>query len=365
MTLTRPVVTPGLAEERLKLIFPPAAFDTVLSNRLAASAVAAMIYVGAVVDDEAEEPQPEGFWARPATVVGMSDEALAHTDPADREAWARAEAASTARVVELLDSWVAAPNRWYAANTRETLRDETWPKWWNYGAARRREGIPTNSSLPRWALNRSFADLFDPDLTDDALTEAIAQWRDTHLSPGDRLRIAHANELAKAGHRVEVNVPSHGVRQLEPGAASAILKGVLEEWAPRRLGTPAVIAISEPGAKVWVIDAARMAAAGISINVSEVLPDAILLDASTRPPTFCSSRPSPPMERSMSSASATCSPGQNAVHRPDHCQFLSAFTSRNSNPARRRLKDIAVGTFCWFLDEPGRELAWDELPEKP
>lgn len=47
---------------------------------------------------------------------------------------------------------------------------------------------------------------------------------------------------------------------------------------------------------------------------------------------------------------------------PAHCQFLSAFTSRNSPPARRRLKDIAVGTSCWFLDEPDRELVWTELP---
>ena len=49
---------------------------------------------------------------------------------------------------------------------------------------------------------------------------------------------------------------------------------------------------------------------------------------------------------------------------PSHCQFLSAFTSRNSREARKRLKDIAVGTYCWFLDEPERELAWNELPEK-
>jgi hypothetical protein len=45
----RPVVDRDLCEERLKIIFPPGAFDTVLSNRLAASSVAAMIYVGAVV----------------------------------------------------------------------------------------------------------------------------------------------------------------------------------------------------------------------------------------------------------------------------------------------------------------------------
>jgi len=49
---------------------------------------------------------------------------------------------------------------------------------------------------------------------------------------------------------------------------------------------------------------------------------------------------------------------------PRHCRFVSAFSSRNSAPARKRLKDIAVGTYCWFLDEPNCELAWNELPQK-
>lgn len=43
------------------------------------------------------------------------------------------------------------------------------------------------------------------------------------------------------------------------------------------------------------------------------------------------------------------------------CEFLSAFGSRNSGPARRRLKDLAAGTFAWYADEPSRELGWYEL----
>lgn len=43
------------------------------------------------------------------------------------------------------------------------------------------------------------------------------------------------------------------------------------------------------------------------------------------------------------------------------CQFLSAFGSRSSPAARRRLKDLAVGTFAWYADEPAHELAWYDL----
>lgn len=360
----RPVVDRDLCEQRLKMIFPPVVFDSVLSNRSAASAVAAMIYVGAVANDEGQ-PHPENVWARPATVYSMSDEALSHPSDDDRRAWAAAEAKMVKKVVSLLEGWGVEHRPWFADNTREGVRDEIWPKWLNHGATRRLEGITKNSSKPRWALTASFAALFDPALTGAALTDAIGDWRSTHMSPGDVLKIQYANDLAKSQHQVSVQIPGYGNRPLEPGTASLIIKGVVEEWAPRRLGAPIVVAISEPGTKVWVVDAAKMATAGISINVSSVLPDVIILDAGTSPPTFWI-------------IEAVASDGEiNEVRKNDlltwaedqyinplHCRFLSAFASRSSASAKKRLKDIAVGTYCWFLDEPDRELAWIELREK-
>jgi hypothetical protein len=43
------------------------------------------------------------------------------------------------------------------------------------------------------------------------------------------------------------------------------------------------------------------------------------------------------------------------------CRFLSAFASRNAPPAKKRLKDIASGSYCWFLSEPEHELSWDKI----
>lgn len=45
----------------------------------------------------------------------------------------------------------------------------------------------------------------------------------------------------------------------------------------------------------------------------------------------------------------------------DQLAFLTAFESRNAPPARRRLKDLAAGTFAWFRNEPGYELQWDAI----
>ena len=183
------------------------------------------------------------------------------------------------------------------------------------------------------------------------------------MSPGDLLRIRYANDLAKAEYQTSVVIPGYGVRTLEPGLASAIIKGVVEEWAPRRLGVPIVVAISEPGTKVWSLDAAKMADAGISINVSSVLPDVIILDAGPKPPTFWvieAVASDGEINETRKANLLTWAKGQYID--PQHCEFLSAFISRNSPAARKRLKDIAVGTYCWFLDEPDRELAWSEIP---
>ncbi|MGD0683688.1 MAG: BsuBI/PstI family type II restriction endonuclease [Streptosporangiaceae bacterium] len=350
-------------EKRLKLIFPPAAFDAVLSNPLAASSVSAMIYVGAVVGDEGD-PQPENVWARPQTVLGMSDEALARTSVSDRLTWAAAAARGYKPIGLLLGKWGVSYDRWYAPDSREGLRDETWPKWRNYGAVRNREGVTRNASWPRWALTASFADLFNPDLSDAALTGAIERWRSTHMSPGDRLRIQFANDLAQSVHLIPVFIPGYGIRNLEPGIASAIIRGIIEEWAPRRLSNPLVVAISEPGTKVWVIDKAKMAAAGISINVSSVLPDVIILDAGIKPsPFWIIEAVATDGEINENRKADLLTWAQDQYIDPELCHFVSAFSSRNSPPARKRLKDIAVGTYCWFLDEPDCELAWNEISQ--
>jgi hypothetical protein len=323
-----------------------------------------MIYVGAIVNDDGD-PVPDEVWARPLTVIAMSDEAMSLTAVEERRAWADAESSAVRAIVKLLDEQGIEYNPWYAINSRETLRDETWPKWQSYGATRRREGLPTSSPRPRWALTASFAALFDPQLVDAALDAAIDDWRATHMSPGDRLKIQRASTLAKSQHQVVVQIPGVGVRNLEPGVTSAILKGVIEEWAPRRLADPVVIAISEPGAKVWVLDAQTMAAAGISVNVSSVLPDAIIIDAGASPVRFwIVEAVASDGEINESRRADLLSWAADQYIDPKHCDFLSAFPSRGSAPARKRLRDIAVGTYCWFLDEPDRELAWNELPDR-
>ncbi len=243
MTL-RPLLPRAECFTRLGMIFPRAAFDTALSSPLAGAAVAAMLYVGAVVDDEASFG-PGAVMAAPRTVLWMCDQAFAHGDPDDRVAWREAVNRRKRRGLNLLlAEWSISHTPWYADTSREGLRDETWPGWAGFGAARPNPSVNTTSSEPRWALTSSFADLFDPDLDGEELVAAIEAWHSTHLDPGDKIRIHIAQLRERRGHSVPVALPDGQVRELAPGTASMILKGLLEQWMPARLRTPVVLTLT-------------------------------------------------------------------------------------------------------------------------
>ena len=354
----RVLVAADEATRRLALIFPRAAFDNVLSNPLAGAAVAAMIYVDAVAGDDEE---PAG-WARPSTCTWMSDAVLGHDGDEDRSAWRLAAERGKRAVATLMQEWGETFQPRYADNTRETLRDETFSAWREQGALRQRYGIPTSSSAGRWALTSAFADLFDPALANGELTAAVESWRDHHMTPSARLRALHAADRERSEHEVVVTLPSGASRSLEPGDASLILKGVIEEWAPRRLADAVVLTISEPGDKIFTGDAAILRRLGIHVDPSRVLPDALIADLGVDPVAFWiveAVATDGPIDENRRTKLINWAQEQSIPAAA--CSFLSAFISRGDSAARRRLKDLASGTFAWYADEPTRELAWYEL----
>jgi hypothetical protein len=353
----RKSISPEEAERRLQIIFPRAAFDTVLSSPLAGMAVAAFIHVDAVCSAEANPVDVN--WARPSTVMWMSDEALAHVSETDRLAWRTAAARSKKKVEALHAEWDVPFQPKYADNSRETLRDESFRYWREHGALRMRPGLPTSSSKPRWGLLSDFADLFDPDLTDENFEQAAVRWRENHLDPGTRLRVLHALDAETAAHAVRVDLPNNTSRTLEPGDSSKIVKGVIESWAQSRLIEPVVLTISEPGDKVHLGDERALRALGINIDMANVLPDALLADIGVEPVQFWiveAVASDGPVSETRRKKLLGWAAQQNI--KAAQCSFLTAFLSRNHPAARKCLKDLASGTWAWFADEPGQELAW-------
>jgi hypothetical protein len=358
----RPLLSAQQCEQRLELIFPRAAFDTVLSGPLAGWAVAAMIYVDAIVPVMGVDLPHDATWARPTTVLWMSAEAYARDDATSRAVWTAAQARGRKKVAELMEGWGVPFNPRYGDNSRETLRDETFPKWMDDGAIRVKPGVKTTSPLPRWALTDAFADLFDPGLGGDPLLERIEAFREDHMSPGGRVKALTARQRGDQTHAVNVTLPGGTIRQLEPGEASVILKGVIEQWAPARLRDPVVLTVSEPGDKIYTADSAVIQRLGLAIDASTLLPDALLVDVGLTPPDFWiveAVASDGPIDEDRKRALLRWAAQQRIPE--GSCNFLTAFGSRNAAPARRRLKDLAAGTFAWYADEPTRELAWYEL----
>lgn len=358
----RPILSREECERRLRLIFPGGAFPSKLANPLGGCAVAAMLYVNAVVPDEGEIP-PGAVWARPGTVLWMMDEILEHTSIDQRVAYRKAAERGKKQVAELAETYGLTHTPWRADTTREPLRDETWREWANHGAARKRTGIARSSPVGIWALTASFAELFNPTLSGDQLSEAIETWRRDKLDKSARIRVyinQQKDDLAKS---VEVTLPNGQKRSLTAGEASIIVKGVIEEWAPRKLDQPVLLTISEPGDKYHVGDRAFMEAIALHIDVNALLPDLLMLDHGTDPIEFW-----------IIEVVATDGPVSEARRRDleswaetqgipaGSCNFLTAFISRNSTAARKHLREIAVGTFVWYADEPSREVLWREIP---
>jgi hypothetical protein len=362
----RPLPEVDECARRLELLFPKSAFDSVLSNSLAAWSVAAMIYVDAVVPADGPVPN-DATWARPTTVLWLSSHAYERSDAEFRANWRDAALSGNRpkdKVAAFLEEWELPFVPKYADNSRETLRDETWPKWESHGAARIRPGVLTSSSKPRWALTDDFADLFDPALTDEALEQRVDAFRDQRMEPGWRAKEVTARRREAQAHEVEVRLPDGTPRRLAPGESSLILQGVIEQWAPVRLDDPVVLTISEPGAKFVTADETTMKSLGIVLDPTKLLSDAVLVDIGASPVTFWmveAVSSDGEIDEDRKAALLRWAKSQNIPE--SSCHFLSAFASRQAGSAKRRLKDLAAGTFAWYLDEPGHELAWYELKD--
>ncbi|RYD56127.1 MAG: hypothetical protein EOP83_21445, partial [Verrucomicrobiaceae bacterium] len=138
-----------------------------------------------------------------------------------QEQAARTDAASRAAYISVIRNpkGVVPGVRWYADNTREGIRDDTLREGLvAIGAVIERSGVPTTSSKPRYALTADFADLFNPALEGDALTQTIAAWQGKALNAGALARLAINRQGAgKAGDRVLVTFPNNETRLMKPG----------------------------------------------------------------------------------------------------------------------------------------------------
>ncbi|MBX9934782.1 MAG: restriction endonuclease [Methylobacterium sp.] len=345
-----PMLTRDEVHVRLQEIFPDGAPNRAyLTRMLAASTVFVALYIDAT--------EGSGTMLGPKHVYRMTDEQAALVDDASRTAYATGVLRTGSQTEG---------RRWYQDNTREPIRDETLREGLvAIGAVIERTDLPTTSSKPRYALKASFAALFDPALTGEALQARIAAWQAEALNKGALARLAIVRQGAGvSADQVLVTFPNGETRRMKPGPSSEITKAVVEVFAPAFLTAPAVVFLSESGNKVVARDDALARSIGLAIQADKNLPDTILVDLGPVHPLLVfvevvatdgpiSQRRKEALEELVAEAGFPA----------EHVAFVTAYLDRSAGPFKKTVDSLAWGSYAWFAAEPERLMVFSEARE--
>lgn len=334
---------------RLPVIFPEGQANREHSIwEIAAKTIFVMLYAGAVEGSDR--------WIRPDQVTRMTNEQAVQTDDAARDSWATAS---------IKPSKAEVPGRWYAGNTRESIRDDTirYALIQN-GAVIERSGLPTTSPAGRYALQSDFADLLAPDLDEATFHAKATAWREKHLSAGALARIAIVRKGATGGGEYElVTFPNGETRRMTPGASTDISKAVIEVFATKFLENPGVIALSESGNKVVARDDELAKAIGLTIPADKSLPDIVLVDLGPAHPLLIFIEvvhTDGPVNDARKTALLQITEG--AGFSPSHVAFVTAYLDRASATFRKTVSSLAWGSYAWFASEPDSLIVFSGTP---
>ncbi|MEO1044108.1 MAG: BsuBI/PstI family type II restriction endonuclease [Pseudomonadota bacterium] len=332
---------------RLPLIFPEGSPNREHSIwEIAAKTIFVMQYVGAVEGKER--------WIRPDQVTRMTDAQAAQKGDAAREQWAKDS---------MKPSKADIPGRWYAVNTRESIRDDTI----RYalienGAVLDKPGVAVTSPAGRYALQSEFADLLDPALSEAGLKAKVDAWQKKHLNPGALARIAIVRRGAAGGgdHQL-VTFPNGETRRMSTGPSSDISKAVVEVFAPTFLDKPGVITLSESGNKVVARDNELAKAIGLTIPADKSLPDITLVDLGPAHPLLVFVEvvhTDGPVNDARKTALLKLA--DKAGFAPENVAFVTAFLDRGSTTFRKTVGTLAWGSYAWFASEPERLIEFSQ-----
>jgi hypothetical protein len=154
---------------------------------------------------------------------------------------------------------------------------------------------------------------------------------------------------------VLVNCPDGTVAKLSPGPSSIISKAVVEQFATSFLTAPALLWLSESGAKVRYQDEKTAKTLGLDIDQSKVLPDIILANVGdTGEDTHLVFVEVVASDGPMNQArrDALLHYIMQSGFPEDQCLFGTAFEDRADSAFKKCLPELAWGTFVWFRSEP-------------
>ena len=229
----------------------------------------------------------------------------------------------------------------------------------------KRQGVNTTSSKGRYALHPDFAALFDPALTGVRLSTAVAEWQGTYLTGAARARAALAGTMDDEG--ITVHHPQGGSTVLPPGESPLITKAVVEEFAKRFLSRPAVVWISDSAIKKFSDDKLNEVLK-IKLDVANLLPDVVLVDLSKPGLTLVFieivSTDGPVTEQRKAGILELLAASPMG-YRPADAVFVTAYRDRGAKPVPKAIRELAWGSFAWFMSEPDHLVQLHDGPPRP
>lgn len=337
-------------QERLKAIFPREIdINGYITREMGAKTIFTLLYGFCVNGEE---------WIRPATITCMTDAQAIMQLLEERRKWLK--------LSQSKDAPRDVPDRWYKPNTREPIRDETLREMVRLNAVLERPGLPTTSPLPKYSLQAQFAELFNPELKEQALAEAIERWQGEYLSAAALARVALSKRLVtSSSDGVLIHLPNGETRKLAAGPSNELAKAVVENFAKKFMKDPAVILISESAKKLILKDDDICQAIGFDVNVSTVLPDLILADLGVEKPIIvfveCVATDGPVNDRRKKELIELA---QLAGYKEHDCAYITVFKDRSDAASRKLVPSIAWGTFIWYASEPDNIIILREGKEK-
>lgn len=337
---------------RLEQIFPQEFPDrAILVGELASRVVFVALYGGFI--------EGNGRWFRPSTVIRFSLEQAAKVSDGERGDWLLACHTPGYKTLGA---------QWYADNTREPVRDDfIRNRAIPMGLIRKRAGMATTSPAPIYCLSEDFADLFDPLLTGEGLEECIEHWRNNNLDPLvlKRMRLAASGIFERDGDMYVTLPYTKQTIRLSAGDAALITKDVVEQLAERIMCRPVVVHLSMSDVKMRPEFARNAEELGLDIDPKADLPDIVIADV---PPKGALSlyffevvHSDGPITELRKQALLEIA--KKAGIPESHVCMITAFNDRNVSIFKKRVSELAIGTWVWFRTEPHLLVRMDRLPE--
>jgi hypothetical protein len=165
---------------------------------------------------------------------------------------------------------------------------------------------------------------------------------------------------------ITVYHPQGGSTVLPPGESPLITKAVVEEFSKRFLAKPAVVWISDSAVKKYRDDRLNEVLK-ITLDVASLLPDVVLVDL-VRPglklvfiEIVSTAGPVTEQRKAGILELLAASP---MGYTPKDAVFVTAYRDRGAKPVQKAIRELAWGSFAWFMSEPDNLVQLHNAPPR-